>query len=134
MTQVGKGPNPQREKTWLAEAAITRYRFVIPGTSDGEVKTSGAAAVNVIGVAAEKAAIAEDILITHEGSQLVEAGAAVVIGALVKSDANGKAVSITPNAGGATYVGAAGRATGAASADGDLIVIDLTPANLVIET
>lgn len=132
--EVGKGPNRILEKTWNAESAITKNRFVINGTLTGDVKPAGAAATDIIGVAREQAATDEAVSITHEGSELVEAGAAIAEGALVKSDAVGKAVAITPLAAGATYVGAAGRTLGVAAADGDLVVVELTPGNLVIET
>lgn len=134
-SEVGKGPNRITEKTWLAEAAITKNRVVVAGTAADEVlQNTVAGAQKIIGIARETAAITESVSITEEGSELAEAAGAITVGALLKADTAGKVTPITVVAGGGTAVAQVGTARGAAAADGDLIVVRLTPGVVQIET
>lgn len=133
--EVGKGPNRILEKTWLAEGAITKNRGVVAGTAATQVEQNTVAgAQKIIGIARENADDTVSVSITHEGSELVEAAGAITVGALLKLDTAGKATPITVNVAGATAVAQVGRALGAAAADGDLIVCELTPGIVQIET
>lgn len=135
MADPGKGPNRILEKTWLAEGAITKNRVVVVGTAADQVKQNTVAGAQLlIGIAREKAADTQSISITQEGSELAEAAGAIAAGRLLKADTVGKVTPITVVAGGATAVAQVGRALGAAAADGDLIVVELTPGVVQIET
>lgn len=135
MAEVGKGPNRQLEKTWLAEGTITKYRVVVAGTAASQVKQNTVAgAQKIIGIAREDALTTEGISITIGGSELAEAAAAITQGALLKVTTAGKVTPITFAPAGATAVGQVGRALGDAAADGDLVVVQLTPGVVTIET
>ena len=94
--------------TIAAAAALTRFRFV---DFTGNVASAGERALGVPSTdfdAGEQASVA-----TH-GEILVEAGAAVAVGAEVESDASGRAVTKTTGV-------AFGVARDAAAAAGDII-------------
>ncbi len=92
----------------VATGAIAAHRFVD--------FTDAQAALNEAnkGAARHAAAIGEQVAVDAQGVVLVEAGAAVALGAEVQSDANGKAITLAAGV-------ASGRALDAAAADGDLI-------------
>lgn len=96
--------------TVLAAAALTRNRFI--SFTDG-VPAAGAA---IKGVADDSVAIGQTVGCKVHGWILVEAGAAVAVGAEIETDAQGRA--ITRNTG--VLVG---RALDAATAAGQLIRI-----------
>jgi hypothetical protein len=94
--------------TIAAAAALTRFRFV---DFTGNVASAGERALGVPSTdfdAGEQASVA-----TH-GEILVEAGAAIAVGAEVESDASGRAVTKTTGV-------AFGVARDAAAAAGDII-------------
>ena len=96
--------------TIAAAAALSRFRFV---DYSGNVAGAGE---RVLGVPTTDFSSGEQASVTTHGEILVEAGAAIAVGAEVESDANGKA--ITKAAGVAN-----GIAWDAAAAAGDLIRI-----------
>ncbi len=92
--------NPVLTKSFLAEAAITKYRIVKPGSADGQVLQAAAVGDAMIGVANEiDAAIGERIDVVLVGIADVEYGGTIARGDLLTSDANGKAVAAAPAAG-----------------------------------
>lgn len=96
--------------TALAAAALTKKRFV------DYAGAPAAAGVATLGVANADYAQGEQAGVDAQGSILVEAGAAVAVGAVVEADAQGRAITQTTGV-------AAGRARDAAAAAGDLIRI-----------
>ena len=111
-------PNPKLTKTYTAGAAVKARRFIKFGAKDGVVLQAAAAGEAVIGVS-ERFDVADkgDVDVIHEGIADVEAGAAVVRGALVGPNADGKA--ITANAADARVGGVALKS----AADGDYFPI-----------
>lgn len=94
--------------TILALVALSRFRFV---SFLGGVPAAGVA---VLGVATTGFDVGEQAGVNTHGEILVEAGAAITIGAEVESDATGRAVTKTTGV-------AFGRARDAAAAAGDII-------------
>jgi hypothetical protein len=118
--------NPMLLKSFIAEAAISAYRQVKFGTVDGKVTTAAAATDMVIGVSNDVApALGERCDIITVGIAYIEAGAAITRGALVTSDATGRAVTPAPSAG--TNNRYTGIAYEAAAAAGDIIPVLLCP-------
>jgi hypothetical protein len=105
--------------TIVATEAITEKRFV---TYDGKHTVDG----KVAGVTNFSVDNAGFIGVQIVGIAVVEASGAISAGALVASDANGKAKSLTLSAVGDVEK-IAGRAMEAASADGDFITVLLRP-------
>lgn len=71
----------------VAAGAVAVARFVTPtGTQAG-------AAANTYGVSEMAAAIGERVAVTSHGTAVVESGAAIAAGALVETDALGRAVT-----------------------------------------
>lgn len=92
--------NPLLNKNYLAEAAISPYRIVKPGTSDGNILQGAAATDFLVGVCESVGpALGERCDVVKSGIADVEFGGAVTRGAAVTSDANGKAVAAAPAAG-----------------------------------
>ena len=94
--------------TILALVALSRFRFV---SFLGGVPAAGVA---VLGVTTTGFDVGEQAGVNTHGEILVEAGAAITIGAEVESDATGRAVTKTTGV-------AFGRARDAAAAAGDII-------------
>lgn len=94
----------------LAAAALTKFRFV---TFAGGVPAAGA---RTLGVAETQADAGEQAPVNTHGILLVEAGAAIAVGAEVESDASGRAITRTTGV-------VAGVARDAAAAAGDVIRI-----------
>ncbi len=105
--------------TIMAAEAITKDRFVdYSGKHTADISCAGVALFDTDSGSA--------ISVQHVGRVPVEAGGAISAGAFVSSDANGKAVSLTLSAV-ADIAKICGKAVEAASADGDLILVDLKP-------
>ena len=104
-----------------AGAAIAGYRIVKPGSADGKVVQSAAAGNSHIGVSYRKGAKAnETVEIARVGVAEVEYGDTITRGALLTSDADGKAVA----------AGAGNRVIGTAEisgVDGDIGQVLLAP-------
>lgn len=96
--------------TILAAAALSRLRFV---SFTGGVPAAGA---RTLGVAEVNADSGEQAAVNTHGELLVEAGAAIAVGAEVESDASGRAVTKAAGI-------ACGVARDAATAAGDIIRI-----------
>lgn len=94
--------------TIAALAALARFRFA---NFAGGVATAGAP---VLGVPVSGFDIGEQAGVATHGEILVEAGAAIAIGAELESDATGRAVTKTTGV-------AFGRARDAAAAAGEII-------------
>jgi hypothetical protein len=94
--------------TIAAAAALTRFRFV---DFTGNVASAGE---RPLGVATTDFDIGEQASVATHGEILVEAGAAIAVGAEVESDASGRAVTKTTGV-------AFGVARDAAAAAGDII-------------
>lgn len=71
-----------------ATAAITAHRFVVLATG-----AQAGAAVAGVGVADMDAAIGDVVGVTIIGTKQIEVGAAIAAGALVESDASGRAIT-----------------------------------------
>jgi len=92
--------NPTQTKSYDAGAAITKYRIVKFGASDGAVIQGAAATDLVIGVNESlDVASGERADIVRAGIAEVEFGGTIARGAKVVSDATGKAVAAAPSAG-----------------------------------
>ena len=94
--------------TIAATAALTRFRFV---DFTGNVASAGE---RPLGVATTDFDTGEQASVATHGEILVEAGAAIAVGAEVESDASGRAVTKTTGV-------AFGVARDAAAAAGDII-------------
>lgn len=117
--------NPLLLKNFTAGAAINAYR--ICKFSAAETVTLAAAATDsLIGVNNDVAPVlGERCDVVMLGIAFVEAGAAIALGAMVTSDAVGRAVTAAPAAGVNNRV--IGLALEAASASGDIIRVLLEP-------
>lgn len=73
--------------TLAAASAIAACRFVTP------LGAQAGADVNTIGAACNAAAIGDKFPVDVRGTTTVEAGAAVAVGATLKSDASGRAIT-----------------------------------------
>jgi hypothetical protein len=81
-------------KTFTAGAAVAARRIVtFDGTDDGEVIQGAAATGLLIGVSDLSAASGERVDVVLSGVAVVEYGGSVTQGALLTSDADGKAVA-----------------------------------------
>ena len=94
--------------TVLAMGALSKHRFVSFGG------TVAAAADPQIGIANNNADVGERAGVNTHGVLLVEAGAAVAVGAQVQSDSTGRAITLAAGV-------AFGRAMDAATAAGEII-------------
>lgn len=94
--------------TILALVALARFRFA---NFSGGVATAGAP---VLGIPVSGFDAGEQASVATHGEILVEAGAAIVVGVELESDATGRAVTKTTGV-------AFGRARDAAAAAGDII-------------
>lgn len=99
----------------LAASAIAVSRFVTPGGAQ-----AGADA-NTLGVSRFAAATGERLSVDVLGTAVVEAGAAVAVGASIKSDASGRAITW------ASSGAKVGIALDAAAAAGQMIEVLLIP-------
>ena len=116
-----------RVEMWLprkAGAAVAAHRIVKP-SADGTVIQGAAKADALLGVSGSRAVASGDTVeVAVVGIADVEAGAAVTRGALVSSDANGKATPAA--AAGDRVVGIAVEA----AADGDIFPVLIAPSQL----
>ena len=94
--------------TVLATSALARFRFANFAGATANATDAALGVPNANYYIGEQAGVA-----TH-GEILVEAGAAVAVGAQVQSDATGRAITLAAGV-------AAGRARDAAAAAGDII-------------
>lgn len=117
---------PTLIKSYVAEAAVLPYRIVKLGTSDGNVVQAAAAADALIGIADNlgQATAGGRVDVQQEGTGEVEAGAAITRGAMLMSDASGRAITGTAAAG--TNYGVIGRALGSAAAAGEIIPVAIS--------
>ena len=92
--------NTLLNKNFVAEAAISAYRIVKPGTADGNVLQAAAATDFLVGVCESVGpALGERCDVVKSGIADVEFGGTVTRGGPVTADANGKAVAAAPAAG-----------------------------------
>lgn len=119
--------NPGLVKSFVAEAAVLPYRIVKFGSADGQVLQAAAATDASVGVAdnlgQDTANSRVDVILSDIAD--VEAGGAITRGALVTSDASGRAVSAAPAAG--ANVRVIGTALANAGAAGEIIPLLLSP-------
>lgn len=88
------------DKEYVAEAAITAYRIVKPGSTDDFVAVAAAATDKVIGVVEGVApALGERCAVVLNGIADVTFGGTVARGDPLTSDASGRAVVAAPAAG-----------------------------------
>ena len=117
--------NPTLIKNLTAGAAISPFRIVKFSAAETVIQAA-AATDSLIGVANEVGAASgerQDVIL--EGIAFIEASAAIALGALVTSDASGRAVTAAPAAG--TNNRIIGIAMEAATATGDIVRVLLTP-------
>ncbi len=112
---TGRQFDKQHGVTLVATAALAAHRFV---AYDGGYPTADGGVKDVQGITETAAAIGEAVAVVTGYSYLVEAAGALAFGALVKSDASGKAI-----AGSADDF--CGRALGAATQAGQLIEVQI---------
>lgn len=87
-------------KSFKAEAAVNKCRIVKMGAADGQVVQGAAATDALIGVSTDiDAAINERCDVIMSGEADIEFGGTVTRGALLTSDASGRAVAAAPSAG-----------------------------------
>lgn len=118
-------------KTYIANGAIADRRIVRPHASNaGQVVQAAAVSEALVGVVSQPKGVAtlERVDVVHIGETLVEAGAAITAGALLTSDASGRAVTAAPAAGVNNRV--VGVALEAATAAGDLIRVLISPCSV----
>ena len=90
-------PNPTFTKNFIAGAAIAKYRIIKFGADDEHVIQASAATDSIIGVSESLGAgTGERIDVILSGIAEIEFSANVNRGALITSDADGKAVQCSP--------------------------------------
>jgi len=120
--------NPMLTKSFVAGAAITKYRIVKFGADDDTVVQGAAATDSLIGVAdALGAESGRRVDVIMAGAADVEYGGNVTRGALLTSDANGKAVAAAPAAGSNVRIIGIAMAGGVA---GDIGSVLLSPGSM----
>lgn len=119
--------NPSLTKSYVAELAVLPYRIVKFGTADGQVQQAAAAGDACIGVADNlgQDTVGTRVDVIQSGIAEVEAGAAITRGALVISDASGRAITAAAAAG--TNVRYVGVALANAGGAGEIIPVDVHP-------
>lgn len=119
---------PTLTKNFTAGAAIAKRRIVTLGAADHAVIQAAAATGALFGVAAELDVASGDRVDVHlAGAVDVEFGGTIARGALVTSDADGKAVAATPASGVNNAV--IGRAI-VSGVDGDVGSVMLAPGQI----
>ena len=117
--------NPTQTKSYDAGAAISKYRIVKFGASDGAVIQGAAATDLVVGVAeALDVASGDRVDVIRAGIAEVEFGGTIARGAKVVSDATGKAVTAAPSAGSNAQVIGVAEVSGAS---GDIGRVFISP-------
>lgn len=117
--------NVQLFKSYSAGAGIAAYTLVKFSAAE-TVVAAAAASDFIVGVSHDvAAATGERVDVAHDGIAFVVAGAAIAQGALLTSDASGRAVTAAPGAG--TNNRVIGFAIEAAAALGDVIRVQLSP-------
>ncbi|MEQ8577571.1 MAG: DUF2190 family protein [Balneola sp.] len=120
--------NPDLVKTFDAGAAVARHRIVKFGADDDKVVQAAAVGDALIGVSAElDIASGERVDVVISGIAEVEYGGNVTRGALLTTDADGKAVAAAPATGVNNSV--IGRA-GESGVDGDIGSVILAPGQI----
>lgn len=120
--------NPQLIKNYTAGAAIAAATIVRLSAAETVVAAS-AATDAIIGVTGDVNPVAgERVDVTMEGIVFCVAGAAVALGALLTSDASGRAVTAAPATGVNNRV--IGFAIESAVAAGDIIRVMLSPGSI----
>lgn len=115
--------NPKLLKNYMAESAISPYRIVKFGSTDGKVVPAAAATDLLVGVTNDVGpAINERCDVVHCGIAFLEAGAAITRGSSITSDASGRGIATTT-----TGNRVIGNALDAAAAAGDIIRILIAP-------
>jgi hypothetical protein len=112
-------PGHSVPKTVATTAVIGGRLVEINGA--GTIGPAGAASIKVVGTAAQDAAVGDVVTVHVGGVQRLTASAAIAAGALVIAAAAGKVAT----AGAGTFDQVLGLAHTAASADGDLIEVQL---------
>jgi hypothetical protein len=111
---------PNLAKNYVADGAIPAYRLVKPGAADDRIALATASTDALIGTTTDiAAAIGERCDVQLAEISQVEAGAAIARGALITSDATGRAITAAPAAG--VNASVIGRALEAASTAGEVI-------------
>jgi hypothetical protein len=117
--------NPTQTKNYTAGAAVTKYRLVKFGATDGAVLTGAAATDLLIGVnEALDVASGDRADVIRAGIAEVEYGGAVTRGAKLTSDASGKAVAAAPAADANVHVIGIAEVSGV---DGDIGSVFISP-------
>lgn len=113
--------NPMLTKTMVAGGTVRQRRFVVPGSTAGQVVEATGLHLNVLGVCCQPSGAASGQRADVEVMGLVEvvAGAAIAAGAPVTSDAEGRAIT-------ARQGRVVGLAFDAAAAAGDIIRVLLS--------
>lgn len=121
--------NPMLLKNFVAESIISPYRLVKMGSTNDKVTLATAATDMIVGVCNEVGpALGERCDIVVVGVAYIEAGAAIVRGNFVTSDATGRAVVPAPAAG--VNNRCIGVALESATAAGDIVGVSLSPCML----
>ncbi len=120
--------NPTLIKSFSAGAAISPFRQVKFSAAETVIQAA-AATDSIIGVSNEVGAASgerQDVVL--DGTAYIEAGAAIVLGALISSDATGRAITAAPGAGVNNRI--IGFGLDAASAAGDVIRVMVAPGSM----
>lgn len=126
------GAKPLLVEAFQATEAITRFRFVKhDGTIVQGIDMCDTLGELVLGVSTEDVAAADATLgevtaVITQGIAVVEAGAALAVGAPVRASATGKAVALAVTTANQNVAGIVMTPSGA---DGDWIAVQLTPGN-----
>ncbi len=92
--------NPILTSSFVAEAAINKYRIVKHGAADGGVVPAGAVNDAMFGVATEiDAAIGQRVDVIIVGEALIESGSVITRGMALTADFFGRATPAVPAAG-----------------------------------
>lgn len=115
--------NPGLTKNYLAEGAISAYRFVKVGANDYGALQAAAATDKIIGISTEiDAASGERVDVVHEGIAFLKLGGTVARGDPLTSDASGQGVVANPATGVNNRIGGFAVISGV---NGDVIPVKL---------
>ena len=126
---MSMGKTTIMSKSLLSDAAMATYLAVIHGSDENHCALPGAANVYAIGITQAKTTAAEqEVEVMKKGIAKATAAAAITVGSPVKvHGTTGKLTGATLVAGGSTAVYVVGHATTAATTDGDIFHVDLSP-------
>lgn len=124
--------DPNQIQPFLADVLLGEGLFVAPGAALGSVALPTANPAVLLGAVVRRTPAGQIADVAYGGIARMKAGAAVARGARVTSDNQGRAITATPNAAGATYISQGGVALEDCANANEFIAVMLNCAPLII--